>query len=94
MFVFGGELTALVDDEVAAEVLGFQQINVAAARHDQMVNLRHLAIHDKTQVMQHHMVAAFIEVMVDVISGIPLAGDALFQIRQLVAQPVFLRKAQ
>lgn len=88
------ELAVFVDAQVAVEVLRLQQVDVEAARDDQVVDLHHLAVDLETQVVQQHAVGVVPQVVVEEVRRIALAGDAAFQAELLVTQPVALTAVQ
>ena len=89
--VDGRELAMRIDRQAARVVLGFEQEDVPESIEDQVVDLRHVAIHYEPQVVQDEVVLAVLEIAVDVVRRVALTLNALLQARDLFAQPLLLR---
>lgn len=86
-----GELAVVVDVHLAAEALGLEQEEVQHAVDQQVIDLRHLAIHHQAKVMQHGMQLAVLVVAVDVVRRVALALQAALGAGPFLAQPGALR---
>ena len=55
-----------IDDQVAIEGLGFDQVENKPSTHDQVIDLGDLPVIDQTQVVQNDVILTVMEIGVDV----------------------------
>ena len=86
----GGEFALAADQQAGVVVLGIDQVDAGHAVDHQVIDLRHVAVQLQAQVVQHHMVFAALEILVEVLGRFFFALDAFAQQHQLARQPLFL----
>lgn len=88
------EFTLFIDDQVAIEGLGFDQVENKPSTHDQVIDLGDLPVIDQTQVVQNDVILTVMEIGVDVVGGISLASNAVLNPLVLSREPVALAPVQ
>src|SRR5690606_34627573 len=80
------EFALLGDLEAGMEVLGFQQVDVQRAIHDQMIDLRHASLMLQSQVMDYCPSPGRTIVEVDVVHGLLFAAETGAAVAQVFSR--------